>query len=637
MNAGGVGIRTAQSADLAIYNSTVSDHSLGAIEMFSSGDLSVKNVTISGNSTGILLNSSINSSHNIQNTIITNNAGADCAVTTSTLSFLGSHNLIDDHASGPCATIADAAVTNFDTTARDNGGNTFTHALLAGSNALAAADSSVCSDSDVDSIDQRTVIRPQGNGCDIGAYESELSGSENENVAFGKTASQSSTGFGAVASRAVDGNTDGVWSGGSVSRTNTDTNAWWKVDLGASHTIDEIVLWGRTGCCALANYTVYVSDSDINPSNPTANGATSYAQTANPNPSLTIPVNRSGRYVMVRLNGTDILSMAEVQVFGTPVTSPVNVAQGKSASQSSTYSPAAASRAVDGNTDGVWAGGSVSRTNTDTNAWWKVDLGAIHTINEIVLWGRTGCCALANYTVYVSDSDINPSNPTANGATSYAQTANPNPSLTIPVNRSGRYVMVRLNGTDILSMAEVQVFGTPVTSPVNVAQGKSASQSSTYSPAAASRAVDGNTDGVWAGGSVSRTNTDTNAWWKVDLGAIHTINEIVLWGRTGCCALANYTVYVSDSDISASNPTANGATSYAQTANPNPSLTIPVNRSGRYVMVRLNGTDILSMAEVQIFGTPGGVSGASSSAAPTLAEENGAVLSDQIFLPLINR
>jgi hypothetical protein len=48
----------------------------------------------------------------------------------------------------------------------DNGGPTLTHALLAGSPAIDAADGAVCP-----ATDQRGVARPQGAGCDVGAYE----------------------------------------------------------------------------------------------------------------------------------------------------------------------------------------------------------------------------------------------------------------------------------------------------------------------------------------------------------------------------------------------------------------------------------------------------------------------------------
>jgi len=53
----------------------------------------------------------------------------------------------------------------------DNGGPTQTMALLAGSPAIDAGDASSCAADPVDDKDQRGVTRPQGSGCDIGAYE----------------------------------------------------------------------------------------------------------------------------------------------------------------------------------------------------------------------------------------------------------------------------------------------------------------------------------------------------------------------------------------------------------------------------------------------------------------------------------
>ena len=49
---------------------------------------------------------------------------------------------------------------------KDNGGSTFTHALLEGSPAVDAAD-----DRFAPKVDQRGVTRPQGAASDIGAYE----------------------------------------------------------------------------------------------------------------------------------------------------------------------------------------------------------------------------------------------------------------------------------------------------------------------------------------------------------------------------------------------------------------------------------------------------------------------------------
>jgi len=53
----------------------------------------------------------------------------------------------------------------------DNGGPTWTHALLAGSPAIDAADDAACVAPPINGVDQRGVARPQGVGCDVGAFE----------------------------------------------------------------------------------------------------------------------------------------------------------------------------------------------------------------------------------------------------------------------------------------------------------------------------------------------------------------------------------------------------------------------------------------------------------------------------------
>src|SRR5260370_77855 len=279
----------------------------------------------------------------------------------------------------------------------------------------------------------------------------------------------------AAASNAVDGNTDGNFSHGSISHTNSDANAWWQVDLGTSASVSFISIWNRTDCCSdrLNDYWVFVSDTPFNPSDTPATlqnraGTWSRHQHSYPNPSSTIAVNAQGRYLRVQLSGTNYLSLAEVQVFGTLLLP--NVAQGKAATQSSTLSGwgsmAAASNAVDGNTDGNFIHGSVSHTNQDANAWWQVDLGASAAVDSISIWNRTDCCSdrLNDYWVFVSDTPFGPSDTPATlqnrtGTWSSHQTGFPNPSSTITVNAQGRYVRVQLSGTNYMNLAEVQVFG----------------------------------------------------------------------------------------------------------------------------------------------------------------------------------
>jgi len=91
-----------------------------------------------------------------------------------------------------------------------------------------------------------------------------------QNLSTAGSASQSSTGWSAPASRAIDGNTSGVWNNGSVTATNQSYQPWWQVDLGAVYSIDHINIWNRTDCCQnrLTNYYVFVSDTPFTSTNP---------------------------------------------------------------------------------------------------------------------------------------------------------------------------------------------------------------------------------------------------------------------------------------------------------------------------------------------------------------------------------
>ena len=299
------------------------------------------------------------------------------------------------------------------------------------------------------------------------------------NLAQNMSATQSSTFPGypsAGAASAVDGSQDGSFFNSSVTATNADLNAWWQVDLGASATVNTIVIWNRTDCCGsrLNDFWVFLSDTPFLPTDTPATlqgraGTFSSHQTAAPNPSTTIAAGAQGRYVRIQLAGTNYLSLAEVQVIGTAAPASRNLAQNKSAAQSSTfpgYPTDGAAAAVDGNQDGNFAGGSVTATNADLNAWWQVDLGASAVVGSIVVWNRTDCCGsrLNDYWVFVSDTPFGATDTPATlqgraGTFSSRQTAAPNPSTVIAAGAQGRYVRVQLAGANYLSLAEVQVFG----------------------------------------------------------------------------------------------------------------------------------------------------------------------------------
>jgi hypothetical protein len=141
------------------------------------------------------------------------------------------------------------------------------------------------------------------------------------NLALRKPATQSSTSYGGTPERAVDGNTDGNHSGGSVSHTDLQSQAWWEVDLGAAYRIGSVRVFNRTDCCTdrLTKFYVLVSDTPFPlgaglDAARMASGSWSFYVDSFGTPSIDVPVHRTGRYVRVQLTGANYLSLTEVQV-----------------------------------------------------------------------------------------------------------------------------------------------------------------------------------------------------------------------------------------------------------------------------------------------------------------------------------
>jgi len=163
-SAGGI----ASWADLTITNSTFSNNSANGTGsgtpgggIVNLGTLLMTNATFSDNSGGAFLNMG---QADLRNSIIANSVGGpDCtnlpgATITSNINNLMESGdgcdvpfIFDDPALGPLT---------------ENGGPTRTMALLPGSPAIGAGDDSACP-----LTDQRGIARPQGEHCDIGAFE----------------------------------------------------------------------------------------------------------------------------------------------------------------------------------------------------------------------------------------------------------------------------------------------------------------------------------------------------------------------------------------------------------------------------------------------------------------------------------
>ncbi len=309
---------------------------------------------------------------------------------------------------------------------------------------------------------------------------------QGENIAVGKTATQSSVDFGGGPQRAVDGNTDGSYHSGSSFHTSREVEPWWSVDLGAPTELTSLVLYNRIDCCAhlLENVTVQVADDPsfqqlVWESPETAGNL--------PGPTYhgVFPQGTTGRHVRIRIRhlNPEYSHLAEVEIYGQggapdavaetgPATAWLqpgpgqpqgqNIAVGKTAIQSSLAWGGDPQRAVDGNTEGNYGLNSVSHTDREMEPWWSVDLGEPALLDTLVLYNRTDCCAhlLENVTVQVADDpgfqQLVWESP---------ETAGSLPDRTyygaFPQGTTGRHVRVRIRhpNPEYSHLAEVEVYG----------------------------------------------------------------------------------------------------------------------------------------------------------------------------------
>ncbi len=164
-----------------IANSTIFGNSAfngGAIANYGGATLTLINSTLSNNSATGIGGNIINSGMlNYSNTIIANaTVGEDCISLKGGTIGTNVNNLVED---GGCSASL-SGDPNLDTTLAGNG----TLALLSGSSAIDAGDDGVCAAAPISGFDQRSVTRPQGVHCDIGAYEYESAAPATHTVTF---------------------------------------------------------------------------------------------------------------------------------------------------------------------------------------------------------------------------------------------------------------------------------------------------------------------------------------------------------------------------------------------------------------------------------------------------------------------
>ena len=249
------------------------------------------------------------------------------------------------------------------------------------------------------------------------------------------------------ASNVIDGNISNRWSG-------YGTSASLYLDLGAQQDIDYLKIDFYKGNERQAYFTYWYSNDGTSwnyAGKKTSSGTTDSFETFDLS-------NNSSRYLRIKCEGTSSgqwNSINEIEVYGTASSgSTNNLALNGTANQSSTAYSGAASRAIDGNTSGVWNQSSVTHTSNSYRPWWQVYLDNNYTIGDIVVWNRTDCCSnrLSNFDVFVYNSS---------GSQVFKTTITdtPNPSITISTGGVvGNRVRIKLRDTNPLSLAEVQVF-----------------------------------------------------------------------------------------------------------------------------------------------------------------------------------
>ncbi|MFK8009523.1 MAG: peroxidase family protein [Saprospiraceae bacterium] len=151
------------------------------------------------------------------------------------------------------------------------------------------------------------------------------------NLALNKLTTQSSTlsagGITGSASKAVDGNTNGVFFTGnnntsSVAATTNEFQGYWEVDLGEEFNLEEVRIWNRTDgqdktkdCYLLISSNPF-SSGNLNTSLDEASFS-QYEPGPVGNPSMAmLPVGTTGRYVRIQLQNSGYVVLAEVEVFG---------------------------------------------------------------------------------------------------------------------------------------------------------------------------------------------------------------------------------------------------------------------------------------------------------------------------------
>ncbi|XP_041361367.1 uncharacterized protein LOC121377446 [Gigantopelta aegis] len=450
-------------------------------------------------------------------------------------------------------------------------------------------------------------------------------GRERKNWALGKPTRQSTT-YNPMfsSSNAVDGRLSNDMKFRSCIHTSFERDPWWIVDLQVTIRVKEVYIMNRGDCCGrrLSNFHIDVHRGTIAQlqlvglchyqSEPLKSGIAK---------SFRCPYDLIGQFVRLWIDhDRQALNLCEVEVYGSKYMYMLDPSDGSwainmPASQSSSLNIGypAASNAVDGNYNQVFAYGSCSHTRYgDKRPWWQVDLLQMLIITSVKLYNRKDCCGFALHDfridVFANAHDTDPKKC--------------NEQLSSPMGLARKYKCIQdlvgrivrvtktkiLRDRDVLALCEVKVYGWKLVSDPeylksrdNFAVGQRVAQSA--GTVSGARAVDGNLHNNDAGGTCSLTvaNSRGSGWLTVMFGTIY-VEAILLVFRVDCCENQAPTLFVWVNEKVLCGRQQKRYEKGAAVSYPCPSDTL-----GHYIIVTQRPgtppTDIIPICEVEVYGT----------------------------------
>lgn len=215
------------------------------------------------------------------------------------------------------------------------------------------------------------------------------------NIAGEGSISATSVGWSGVATRAIDGNNNGIWGGGSCYHSgndgeNTLTVALKGAMLGVKYPISQVKIHNRADTCCdqrLDGAIVYVDEEECGTVEFTE-GTTVYSFDCGGIEGSSVSVYHNHQYLQV----CELEIMVDEDSMPT-VPEYTNAALDRPTAQSSRGWGGSASRAVDGDTNKYWSGRSCTHTAAMSGNWWTVELDNEEYVHSVIVHNRLDCCS----------------------------------------------------------------------------------------------------------------------------------------------------------------------------------------------------------------------------------------------------